>query len=142
MARTISVQAANLGLTADTLRYYERIGLLPPPPRTAAGYRVYDEDMADRLTFIRGAKRTGLRLADIKELLDIRDRGQCPCGHTKDLVERRLDAVEAEIQQLTAVRAQLLTLQQRNENCLDATVGDWTSLVSASEESARKGGEL
>ena len=134
MARTISVQAANLGLTADTLRYYERVGLLPPPPRTAAGYRVYDEAMADRLSFIRGAKRMGLRLADIKELLDIRDQGQCPCGHTRDLVERRLDQVEAELRQLSAVRAQLLALQQRNEKCLDAAADDWSALLCDSVE--------
>jgi DNA-binding transcriptional MerR regulator len=129
MARTISAQAATLGLTADTLRYYERLGLLPAPPRTAAGYRVYDEDMAARLQFICDAKRMGLRLADIKELLDIRDRGQCPCGHTQDLVERRIDAVEAEMRQLSAVRTQLLVLKKRNEQCSDAAVGSWYSLM-------------
>jgi DNA-binding transcriptional MerR regulator len=136
MARTISEQAATLGLTADTLRYYERLGLVPSPPRTAAGYRLYDADLADRLNFICGAKRMGLRLADIRELLDIRDRGQCPCGHTKDLVERRLDEVEAQMRQLGAVRAQLLALKRRNAECLDALVDDWSSLVGA-----RKGGE-
>ena len=134
MGRPISRQAATLGLTADTLRYYERLGLLPQPPRTAAGSRVYDDDLADRLSFICGAKRMGLRLADIKELLDIRDRGQCPCGHTRDLVERRLDEVETEIRQLGAVRAQLLALQKRNAECVDAAAGDWWSLVGRCEE--------
>jgi DNA-binding transcriptional MerR regulator len=137
MARTISVQAATLGLTADTLRYYERLGLLPPPPRSASGYRLYSEEMADRLNFICGAKRMGLRLADIKELLDIRDRGQCPCGHTQGLVERRLSEVETEMRQLAAVRAQLLALKKRNEECVDAAVGDWSFLVGTSE-----GGEI
>lgn len=129
MARTISEQAATLGLTADALRYYERLGLLPPPPRNSAGYRLYGEDMADRLKFICGARRMGLRLADIKELLDIRDRGQCPCGHTNDLVDRRLGEIEAEIQQLTAVRRQLLVLKKRNEECVDATADDWSCVV-------------
>jgi DNA-binding transcriptional MerR regulator len=131
MARTISEQAAALGLTADALRYYERVGLLPPPPRTAAGYRLYGDDMADRLAFICGARRMGLRLADIKELLDIRDRGQCPCGHTKDLVERRLGEIEAEMRQLSAVRGALLTLKQRNEECVDGTADDWSCVVGA-----------
>jgi DNA-binding transcriptional MerR regulator len=129
MAQTISAQAAALGLSPDTLRYYERLGLLPPPPRTAAGYRLYGAEAAQRLSFISGAKRMGLRLADIKELLDVRDRGQCPCGHTKDLVDRRLAEVEAEIQQLNAVRGQLLTLKKRNEDCLDAAAGEWSCVV-------------
>ncbi|MGB6457185.1 MAG: heavy metal-responsive transcriptional regulator [Streptosporangiaceae bacterium] len=130
MTLTISAQAATLGLSADTLRYYERLGLLPPPPRTAGGYRLYGEETADRLNFICGAKRMGLRLADIKELLDIRDRGQCPCGHTKDLVERRLAEVEAEIHHLSAVRGQLITLKKRNEECFDAAAGDWSCVVA------------
>lgn len=131
MARTISEQAAALGLTADALRYYERVGLLPPPPRNAAGYRLYGDDMADRLAFICGARRMGLRLADIKELLDIRDRGLCPCGHTKELVARRLGEIEAEIRQLSAVRGQLLTLKKRNEECVDGTADDWSCVVRA-----------
>jgi DNA-binding transcriptional MerR regulator len=129
MTQTISAQASTLGLSADTLRYYERLGLLPPPRRTASGYRLYDEDTTERLNFICGAKRMGLRLADIKELLDIRDRGQCPCGHTKNLVKRRLAEVEAEIDQLSAVRGQLLALKRRNEECFDAAAGEWSCVV-------------
>lgn len=136
MTLTISAQAATLGLTADTLRYYERLGLLPPPPRTSAGYRLYGTDAAARLAFICGAKRMGLRLADIKELIDVRDRGQCPCGHTRDLVDRRLAEVEAEIRQLSAVRGQLLTLKKRNEECLDAAASDWSCVLEP-----EKGGE-
>jgi DNA-binding transcriptional MerR regulator len=71
----------------------------------------------------------GLRLADIKELLDIRDRGQCPCGHTKAVVERRLADVNAEIHQLTAVRTQLLALQRRNDDCFDSAAGEWSCVV-------------
>ena|SRR5215469_16825682 len=129
MTQTISAYAAALGLSADALRYYERLGLLPPPPRTAAGYRLYDDEAAERLNFICGAKRMGLRLADIKELLDIRDRGQCPCGHTKAVVERRLADVNAEIDQLTAVRTQLLALQRRNDDCFDSAAGEWACVV-------------
>ena len=129
MTLTISALAGSLGLSADTLRYYERLGLLPRAERTATGYRLYGEDAVERLNFICAAKRTGLRLADIKELLDVRDRGQCPCGHTRDLVERRLAEVEAEIQQLSGVRSQLLGLQQRNQECLDAVASDWSCAV-------------
>jgi MerR family transcriptional regulator, mercuric resistance operon regulatory protein len=51
-----------VGLTPATIRYYERLGLLPTPERTSSGYRQYDEDVADRLRFIKGAQRFGLRL--------------------------------------------------------------------------------
>jgi DNA-binding transcriptional MerR regulator len=136
MALTISALAGSLGLSTDTLRYYERLGLLPQAERTAAGYRLYGEEAAERLAFICGAKRMGLRLADIKELLDVRDRGQCPCGHTQELVERRLAEIEAEIRQLGAVRRQLLGLKTRNQQCLEAAAGDWSCVVGI-----RNGGE-
>ena len=129
MTLTISALARSLGLSADTLRYYERLGLLPRAERTATGYRLYGEEVVERLSFICAAKRMGLRLADIKELLDVRDRGQCPCGHTRDLVERRLAEVEAEIQQLSAVRGHLLGLKKRNQECLDDVAGDWSCAV-------------
>jgi DNA-binding transcriptional MerR regulator len=91
MTLTVSKLADRVGLTADTIRYYERVGLLPPPDRTASGYRAFEDDAVERLRFIRGAQRIGLRLQEIKELLDIRDRGLCPCGHTEDLLSRRDD---------------------------------------------------
>lgn len=129
MAQTISVLADSLGVSTDTLRYYERLGLLRPPGRTPAGYRLYDEAAAERLRFIRGAQRMGLRLGDIKELLDVQDRGQCPCGHTRTLVQRRLAEVNAELRELATVKRRLLDLKQRNEACIDATAGAWSCAV-------------
>jgi DNA-binding transcriptional MerR regulator len=76
---TVSKLADRVGLTADTIRYYERAGPLPPPDRTASGYRAFEDDAIERLRFIKGAQRIGLRLQEIKELLDIRDLGLCPC---------------------------------------------------------------
>ena len=137
MSLTISALAGSLGLSTDTLRYYERLGLLPRAERTASGYRLYGEEALERLSFVCAAKRMGLRLADIKELLDVRDQGQCPCGHTEDLVERRLAEVETEIQQLSAVRGQLLSLRRRNQECLDAVASDWSCAVGI-----RSGGEI
>jgi DNA-binding transcriptional MerR regulator len=125
MAKTISSLADSLGVRPDTLRYYERLGLMHPSGRTEAGYRLYDEQAAERLQFIKGVQRMGLRLGDIKELLDVRDRGQCPCGHTTALVERRLSEVDAEIRQLTAIRKQLLDLKKRNEECMEGAAEQW-----------------
>ncbi len=131
---TISELAGTLGLRADTLRYYERLGLLEPTRRNTAGYRLYDETAAERLRFIKGLQRMGLRLADIKELLDVRDRGLCPCGHTEVLVERRMAEVQAEIEELEAVRAQLLMLKRRNRECMDATAADWSCAITGRKE--------
>ena len=97
MELTVSKLGAEVGLTADTIRYYEKAGLLPTPDRTSTGYRVHDEGAVERLRFIKGAQRLGLRLQVIKKLLDIRDRGLCPCGHTESLLDRRMSELDAEI---------------------------------------------
>ncbi len=129
MAHTISVLADSLGLSTDTVRYYERLGLLPTPERSRAGYRLYNENARERLEFIKGGQRMGLQLGDIKELLDLRDRGQCPCGHTQTLVQRRLAEVDAEIKQLTAMRDQLRELKTRSEAFLSDPVDEWSCNV-------------
>ena len=100
-------------LTADTIRYSERKGLLPPPDRTESAYRAYRDDAVDGLRFIKGAQRIGLRLQEIKELLDIRDRGLCPCGHTEDLLRRRVSEIDAEITGLQETKADLVAFTKR-----------------------------
>jgi DNA-binding transcriptional MerR regulator len=77
----------------------------------------------------------GLRLADIKELLDVRDHGCCPCGHTEALVDKRLAEVEAEIARLSGVRSQLRDLGRRNGQCLEVTADEWWSSME------QKGGD-
>jgi DNA-binding transcriptional MerR regulator len=113
MALTVSALATQAGLSADTVRYYERVGLLPPPDRSAAGYRLYDQDALGRLRLIRGAQRAGLRLREIGELLQVADRGQCPCGHTETLLRGRLAEVRAELERLRSLEAELTRLLER-----------------------------
>jgi len=76
---TVGQLASRTGVRADTVRYYEREGLLPVPQRTEREHRRYGRDDVDRLLFIRGAQRLGVRLAEIRELLAIRDTGVCAC---------------------------------------------------------------
>jgi DNA-binding transcriptional MerR regulator len=83
--------AAEVGITGDAVRYYERTGLLPRPPRTAAGYRMYGPETVERLRFIQGAQRLGLRLAEIGDLLEIRDTGVCPCEPAEKMLRRRIE---------------------------------------------------
>src|SRR5918993_2974310 len=110
MDLTVSVVADRVGLSPDAVRYYERLGLLPPPARSAGGYRLYDEAAVERLRFVKGAQRVGLRLREIGELLEVVDRGQCPCGHTDTLLRERLAEVDAELARLGALRATLARL--------------------------------
>lgn len=134
MAQTISVLADSQGLRSDTLRYYERLGLLVPAERSAAGYRLYDDAGAERLRFIRGLQQMGLRLAEIKELLEVRDRGSCPCGHTEVLVDRRLAELDVEIQRLKSVRHQLADLKRRNAECMDGGGVEWSCAIGIKRE--------
>jgi DNA-binding transcriptional MerR regulator len=116
MALTVSALAGQVGLSADTVRYYERVGLLPEPARSAAGYRLYDQDAVGRLRLIKGAQRAGLRLREIGELLQVADQGQCPCGHTETLLQERLAEVRAELERLRALEADLTRLLERQSD--------------------------
>lgn len=134
---TIAAAADAAGVSADTLRYYEKVGLVAPSGRTASGYRLYNSTVADRVRFVKGAQRMGLRLGEIKELLDIRDRGACPCGHTRALLEQRLRDVDDELVQLGALRRDLTGILDDLDNCPEAASGPWR----CETEFTRKGGE-
>lgn len=113
MALTISKLAAEVGVSTDTIRYYERSGLLPPAQRDPNGYRLYEAQEADRLRFIRGAQHLGLKLRDIRELLAVRDRGLCPCGHTSALIRDRLAELDEDLRRLEKLRHELVALSER-----------------------------
>jgi DNA-binding transcriptional MerR regulator len=119
--------ARAVGVPTDTVRYYERVGLLPPPRRTAGGYRDYDAGAVDRLRFIQGAQRLGLRLVDIGHLLAVRDTGHCPCEPAAELLRRRLDDVDEEIARLTALRAEMAAMAAAlpQADCPAPTPGTW-----------------
>ena len=104
---TVSKLAERVGTSPDALRYYERIGLLPEPERTPSGYRLYGDEALERVLFIKRAQRFGLRLDAIGELLEIRERGLCPCGHTRLLLERRLSEIDEEMGTLARLRADI-----------------------------------
>lgn len=118
--------AEAVGVRPDTIRYYERAGLLAPPPRTAAGYRHYPTEAVERLRFIQGCQRFGLRLREIAELLAVRDTGVCPCEPAEQLLNRHIRELDAEIARLTALRAELVsTLDTLPDGCPDVSPGVW-----------------
>ena len=99
----IGAVATQAGVPIKTIRYYEELGLLPKPPRSPSRYRLYPPDTVDRLAFIKKAQGLGLRLQDIKEILDLADRGRCPCGHVQDLLRKRLKDLQQKIADLRLI---------------------------------------
>jgi DNA-binding transcriptional MerR regulator len=101
------------GVPAKTIRYYESIGILPPPARTASGYRDYGDDSAGRLEFIRGAQATGLTLGEIRSVVALRDRGETPCARVLDLITTRQADIDERIRELERLRTELRRLAAR-----------------------------
>lgn len=124
---TVGQLATQADVRPDTIRYYERIGLLPPASRTSGDHRRYDDNTVDRLLFIRGAQRLGLQLAEISNLLAVRDTGDCPCEPAETLLRRHVNEIDTEIARLTALREQLTTMLAGipGPGCPDPTPGTW-----------------
>ncbi len=97
-------------LSADTLRYYEKIGLLPPVQRTASGLRVYDERDLSRLRFIQRSQKMNFSLHEIGTLLDMREDPQHARDEVRQLTLHKLSDVEQRLQELTTLRTELQLL--------------------------------
>jgi MerR family copper efflux transcriptional regulator len=104
------------GTTTKTLRFYEEQGLLPAAERTASGYRDYTTDVMGRLDFIHRGRAAGLTLAQIRQILDIRDHGQAPCEHVRNLLTKRLGDLDTQIAELVALRHAIARLQATATN--------------------------
>ncbi len=98
------------GVSTDTLRHYERIGLLPGTTRTRAGYRRYPPSAVERVRMIQRALMVGFSLKDLASVLGQRERGLVPCRHVRALVGERLDALEARVLELGMLRDEMRTL--------------------------------
>jgi len=98
------------GVSTDTLRHYERKGLLPPVHRTASGHRRYSANAVERVLLIQRALVVGFSLNDLSRVLSVRDRGGAPCHNVRALVGERLDALERQIEDLVILRDDLRTV--------------------------------
>lgn len=105
--------ADSSGVTTKTIRYYEQIGVLGEPERTASGYRDYGEETVDRLAFVKAAQAVGLTLAEIREVLAFRDRGEAPCEHVYNLLSEHAEAIDEQMRDLEALRSELRKLARR-----------------------------
>lgn len=102
--------AAALGVGVQTLHYYEREALIPEPPRSEAGYRLYSPALMERLQFIRRAQALGLSLAEIRETLQLIEVGESPCGRVQTALAAKLEEVDHRLTNLLAFREQLRDL--------------------------------
>ena len=105
--------AKSVGVTPDTIRYYEREGLLPLADRTPSGYRDYGPEVVDDLQFIKKAQALGLRLSAVREVLEISAGGKPPCEHVRATVSARLTEVEQRLKELRALRSTLRATLER-----------------------------
>ncbi len=107
--------ARQLGLNPRTIRFYEATGVLPEPERTPSGYRDYDESDVERLKFVKLAQSLGLSLDEISEVLAFRDRGEPPCGYVTQVIAKKADEIDHQIEQLQRLRRELRRLARRAE---------------------------
>lgn len=103
----ISELSRRVGIPAQTLRYYERLGLIEPPQRTASRYRIYSSAHEERLQFIQKAKRFGLSLEEIQQLIAIRKAGTPPCASLKVMLKQHLCKLDRRIQEMIELRREL-----------------------------------
>jgi len=104
---TIGQIAMASGVPTSTVRYYERRGIMLPTTRSSGNYRLFDEGALDRLRFIRSAQSAGFTLADITELLTLKEDQPAPCDEVQTLIGTRLVEVEEQINHLRAVNSML-----------------------------------
>ncbi len=101
---TIGKLANQGGVKVQTIRYYERRGLLPRPQRTPSGYRVYSDEAVRRLRFIRQAKTLGFSLSEIEELLSLRMRPGTTCGDIRQRARQKMTTVDQKIEELNRIK--------------------------------------
>lgn len=108
----IQTLAQQTGVPAKTIRYYEAVGVMPPPRRGTNNYRVYTAGDSERLRFIASARALGLTLAEIAEILAARDQGSAPCARVLAALDGRLADLDRRLADMVALRENLAQLRQ------------------------------
>lgn len=116
--RFISDLSRQVDTPVATIRYYERLGLLAPPERTQSQYRVYSKEAEERLLFIRQAKKFGLSLEEIKQILELSTRSIAPCNQVKTILKQHLDDVNRRIQEMLEFRQELTSRYMQLDDLL------------------------
>ncbi|MGH9868575.1 MAG: heavy metal-responsive transcriptional regulator [Candidatus Polarisedimenticolia bacterium] len=125
--------ARRAGVSPDTLRHYERLGLLPAPERTAGNYRNYPPHTMERVTFIRNGLAMGISLADLGRVLEVRDRGGLPCREVRRLAGETLHRVERQIEEMARYQEELRRILQEWDERLRRKRGSRARLLQGLE---------
>ncbi len=119
------------GCNPETIRFYEREGLLPAPPRSAAGHRIYDQEAVRRLAFVLRCRDLGFDLGEVRDLLSMIERGALTCGEVRAIATRHLANVRSKLGRLQRMEATLASVVARCKggrapDCpiIDALAGD------------------
>jgi DNA-binding transcriptional MerR regulator len=123
----IGEAAEAAGVAAQTIRFYERRGLLPQPPRGPNGYRDYDASVLNRLAFIRSGQAAGLTLVEVASILELRRDGAVPCSHVHSLLVTKREDIRARQRELAALEAEIEGLISRSDrldpaDCTDTKI--------------------
>jgi MerR family transcriptional regulator, copper efflux regulator len=118
---TIGQVAAAAGVTRKAVRVYEAKGLLAPADRTPTGYRLYDHHDVELLTFIRRARTLGLHLDDIRQILAIRNGGTPPCAAVRNMLEERINSIDATVADLLTLRKSLVGTRRQADDCCEGS---------------------
>lgn len=129
---TIGKLGEAAGVKVPTIRYYEQIGLLPTPERSAGNQRLYGKSAQDRLAFIRHARELGFPLDAIRDLLSLSDRPDQSCAAADMIAKEQLAAVEARIARLRALKAEL---ERMIAQCAQGTIADCRVIEVLSDHS-------
>ena len=124
------------GVDVETIRFYEKQGLLPHPARRDNGYRNYTSGHLERLSFIRHCRALDMTLADVARLLSFLDEPDAHCGDVNSLVDEQLSKVSARLQSMQALEKQLLLLRSRCDQTSDGHCAILEELVSAAQGEA------
>ena len=117
----IGEAAAEAGLEATAIRFYEKQGVLPEPARTDSGYRDYRDEDVDLLRFVRRARHLGIALDDVRQIVELRTRGQAPCEVVRRVIADEAVAIDARIAELQVLRDELTRLRELADRVAD----DW-----------------
>ncbi len=123
--------AKDVGVNIETIRYYERLGMLSPTARLPSGYRLYNREAQRRLRLIKNAQALGFTLHEIEELLDLRVRSKARCGDVQRKAEAKLRRVEAKVRDLQALARALRSLIH---NCRAGQPTDRCPILKALED--------
>jgi MerR family copper efflux transcriptional regulator len=126
------------GVSADTIRYYEKIGLLPRAQRTESGYREYPNGAGNRIQVIRNAVQLGFPLDEIAKVLRVRDAGGAPCRQVRDYAYELVQQIEQRIEELKAERRSMLAMINAWDGKLEQARGQRAHLLEEGAIAARR----